>query len=305
MGYKLRTMGCGGSEEEPKKEVAATQKDAGVLMYFAGLRSRGEPCRIAAAYGNLKLTDKLVTFEEWGAIKPTRIAAGEEKPGLPVIITKDGEKEVIKPETEDIMKHLAEMGGTLVIDDTQAKLCHIANTAPMIGADVLLNIADHKAFGVESKEGWITAVTPAFKDVSGMLGKGPFFAGEKPGYGEIFIWHNIDNSSRVAGPELSAALGDDWIKLLAFHKALGELPGIKEYLAGRPGDGQFGQPGSIGNPATEAAPAAEEAAPVAEEAAAAEEAAPVAEEAAPVAEEAAPVAEEAAPVAEEAAPASE
>ena len=48
-------------------------KDAGTLVYFAGLRSRGEPCRMITAYGNVAMKDKLLTFDEWGALKSDKV----------------------------------------------------------------------------------------------------------------------------------------------------------------------------------------------------------------------------------------
>ena len=192
-----------------------------------------------AAYGGVKIANKLLSFEEWGKIK------GEKIPFLPYI-EKEGK---IMLETEKILKHLAELGGKLVVDEKQAALCHTANTHPMQSADPYLNMPEGAwaGFKLPSLDDWAKSVVPILKKCAADLGDGPFFAGETPGYGEIFIWCNIDN--QMSGPgaaQIKAGVGEeDMKKLMAFHAAVAKLPGIKEYLAGRPK--QCGVPGSKGS----------------------------------------------------------
>ena len=80
-------MGCGGSAEEKE------HKDAGTLVYFAGLRSRREPCRMIAAYGDISIKDELLTFDKRDKLK------SDEVPCMPFIRTPD-ESNLF--ETEDI-----------------------------------------------------------------------------------------------------------------------------------------------------------------------------------------------------------
>ena len=85
-------------------------------------------------------------------------------------------------------------------------------------------------------------------DLAAKLGDGPFFAGETPGYGEAFLFHNLDNQFALCKPELTAAIGEEAMgKLDAFYTAFAALDGIKEYLAERPT--VWGVPGSKANPA--------------------------------------------------------
>ena len=56
------------------------------------------------------------------------------------------------------------------------------------------------------------------------FGSTTFFAGEKPGYGECFVFHNIDQCLTLADKELTEAIGEESMKpLKAFHKRFSEL----------------------------------------------------------------------------------
>jgi len=215
-------------------------KDAGQLTYFAGLRSRGEPTQMIAKYGGVKMDVELISFEEWGARK------GDKTPFMPYITNPDGS---ILLETEVICKHLATLGGKFVIDAEQEELCHIANSPPRGGGGGLCNLPDGGAsLGVPTLEEWVEATAPVLKDLAAKLGDGPFFAGETPGYGEAFIFHNLDNSFAIAKTELTAAVGaEDIAKLEAFYDKFAALDGIKDYLAERPK--VWGMPGSKAQPA--------------------------------------------------------
>lgn len=236
-------MGCGISNDsldEPNKPAQVTAA-AGKMTYFAGLRSRGEPTQLVAKYGNVKMEVDLIDSETWGKIKSSKI------PSMPFITKPDGS---IMLETCDIMKHLAELGGKFVVDDKQAELCKMANEAPLQIADPLWNTPPEvqQALGVPPFETVFEMVVPVFQDLVTKLGDGPFFAGEKPGYAEAFIFHNIDNWFALCKDELSAKLGAEAMgKLEAFYTKFAALDGVKEYLAGRPTT--WGIPGSKANPA--------------------------------------------------------
>ena len=79
------------------------------------------------------------------------------------------------------------------------------------------------------------------------FGAGPFFAGAAPGYGEVHVFHNLQNVLQCFKDEFTASVGADGIaKLEAFCAKMAALDGIKEYLASRPAT--FGMPGSKLNP---------------------------------------------------------
>merc|ERR1711966_342514 len=89
--------------------------------------------------------------------------------------------------------------------------------------------------GIEASD-YAAVIAPELKTLANKLGDKKFFAGETPGYGEAFVWHNIDNIK--AGNEIDAikaAIGDKKVvdKLNDFHKRFSELDGIKEYLVKR------------------------------------------------------------------------
>jgi glutathione S-transferase len=232
-------MAAGAAATSQDSTIGGIFKDAGTLTYFAGLKSRGEPTQMIAKYGGVQMKVNLITFEEWGQLKSDKI------PFMPFITQPDGK---IVLETEYICKHLAIMGGKFVVDSKQEELCKIANSAPMQLADPLYNLPDGGAsLGVPPFEKWLEAVIPVLKDLVSKLGDGPFFAGEAPGYGEAFIFHDLDNQFALAKPELTAGIGlEAMAKLEAFYARFAALDGIKEYLAERPK--VWGVPGSKANP---------------------------------------------------------
>jgi len=242
----VTSMGCASSTPAtevppPKTDApAATGKDAGQLTYFAGLKSRGEPTQIIAAYGGVKMDVELIDFEEWGKRKSDKF------PFMPYITQPDGS---IFLETEAICKHLATLGGKFVIDDKQAELCNIGNSPPLQLADPLYNLPDGGAsLGVPAFEAWLEMAAPKLKELVEKLGDGPFFAGKEPGYGEAFIFHNLDNIFALCKTEITAAIGEEAIgKLQAFYDKFAALDGVKDYLAKRPT--VWGVPGSKANPA--------------------------------------------------------
>merc|ERR1711904_321907 len=180
-------MGCGASSQPSDSNAPAgsnapadSPKDAGTLVYFAGFRSRGEPCRIVAAYGGITMKDELLTPEQWGERKSDKC------PHLPYISKPDG--------------------STL-----------------------------HE-----------TMIAPELKKLAEELGDKKFFAGDTPGYGEAFLWHNLNNIKTCCHDEVCTAVGDEAVmkKLIEYHDRFAALPGIKEYLAGR--SQKCGAPGSKG-----------------------------------------------------------
>jgi glutathione S-transferase len=256
-------MGCGGSdtkeEKAPQVEVkadAAKAPGALTMTYFAGLRSRGEVVQMCAAHGEVKHEMKFLTFEEWMPFK------GEQEKmepkgmtTLPFVTKPDGKN---MGETCDVLKYLAELGGKFVVDEATHKLAERANSNEFMICDPVLNLPEEMRPGKVTKEDAIKAYTDQLKTLATELGDKNFFAGEKPGYGECFVFHNIDNCLTLADKELTEAIGEESMKpLKAFHKRFSELSGIKEYLAGRPK--AFGFPGTLGNPApaADAKPAAE------------------------------------------------
>merc|ERR1712178_512687 len=119
-------MGCGGSSADKEQP-----KDAGKLHYFTKIRSRGESVRMVARASDLKLVeDPIDMMNDWESIKPT---LPEGKQYVPYITKPDGSKlwEVV-----DILKHLAELGGVLVVDAIQEEWAKKANDMPWLAVDL-------------------------------------------------------------------------------------------------------------------------------------------------------------------------
>jgi glutathione S-transferase len=245
-------MGCGGSNDGEQEQVNSApagaptgapaapgeSKNVGKMVYFGGARSRGEPTQIIAAYEGLTMEAELIDFEEWGKRKSDKI------PYMPYIEQPDGS---IMLDTEVILKHLAVTGGKFVVDDKTADLAHRGNSAPLFLTDPYVNApaGQEAAFGApDPKETWLEQVKPEWKKLAEELGDGPFFAGEKPGYGEAFIWHNIDQGMILDKAAMTEACGEEGMKKLeAWHAKFAALDGVKDYLAKRPK--KFGFPDSF------------------------------------------------------------
>ena len=95
-------------------------------------------------------------------------------------------------------------------------------------------------------EDWKKAAAEVLKDYATRLGDGPFFAGAAPGYGEAYVFHNLDNCFGLgASPGWAALVGEEAAaKLKAFYDAFAALDGVKEYLEKRK-ERTYGMPGSF------------------------------------------------------------
>merc|ERR1712060_715167 len=123
------------------------------------------------------------------------------------------------------------------IDAKTEELCKIANDLPIQLADPIFNLpgGGGTAPGTPNFEEWCENTAEVMKGYVTKLGDGPFFAGEKPGYGEAFVWHNLDNCFAIDKIKFTELVGEEGIgKLTAFYDRFAALDGIKEYLAKRP-----------------------------------------------------------------------
>ena len=218
-----------------------TMADAGKFTYFAGLRSRGEAPQMIAKIGGLKMEVELIDFPTWGSRKSDSI------PYMPYITKEDGS---IMLEVVDICKHLAVLGGKLVVDDDQYALATKFNSAPMQLADPMANIpgAPGATGPCPALDEWVPSVAPILTEAATKLGDKPFFAGDKPGFADVYVFCILMNTLDGAKAEVTAACGADVVaKFEKFIATMSELDGIKQYLAERPK--VFGLPGSRLNPA--------------------------------------------------------
>jgi len=59
--------------------------------------------------------------------------------------------------------------------------------------------------GVPEYDVWLPLAIDELKKYAAELGDGPFFAGESPGYGEAFVWHNLGSETALLLPPLIPA----------------------------------------------------------------------------------------------------
>jgi len=239
--------------EAPAAEAPAAQEAAAYTMVYFGLRSRGEPPRLVAAYSGVTIENKALSPEEWGAFKADGAKPEEERTdnkagiqSLPYVIHPDGK---MQAETLDVMQIFATAGGRMVDDaDTRAIGDNANSIANFIDPYLNLDQATRDAFGITTPQNEAFAqAAEAFKEFATTLGDKAFFAGDMPGYGEAFVFHNIDNAKSIekdGSTKWAELVGDGWATLEKYHANFAGQPGVKEYLEAR-GD-KCGMPGSIG-----------------------------------------------------------
>lgn len=185
------------------------------------------------------MKDELLTPEQWGERKSDKC------PHLPYISKPDGST---LHETVDILEHLAVMGGKFVVDANQKAMATKINGPPFMCVDPYLNLPEPAwaDLGVPPFAEFPAMIAPELKKLAEELGDKKFFAGDTPGYGEAFLWHNLNNIKTCCHDEVCTAVGDEAVmkKLIEYHDRFAALPGIKEYLAGR--SQKCGAPGSKG-----------------------------------------------------------
>ena len=200
----------------------------GTLTYFVPVRSRGEPVQLCIAYGKVDMGVELISFDEWGKRKAAGVA-----PFLPYITQPNGK---IMLDTCVIMKHIGKLGG-MKVDRQQDELCKIANDPPIQLCDPTFNLpggGGRDKAGQPEYDKWFADTGEVLKDYAARLGDKPFFAGDKPGYAECYVWHNLDNCFGIDKAAFAEYLGEEAMgKLVGFYDRFAELDGVKEYLARR------------------------------------------------------------------------
>merc|ERR1712178_149057 len=101
---------------------------------------------------------------------------------LPFVTKPDGKN---MGKTCDVLKYLAELGGKFVVDEATHKLAERANSDAFMITDPVLNLPEEMRPGGATKEVAIKTLTDGLKTLATELGDKNFFAGEKPGYGEV------------------------------------------------------------------------------------------------------------------------
>lgn len=240
-------------------------------LYYLPLRGRAECLRMMLAYAGLPYTNRVVSLDEWPALKPSMPPGlGAEFPnrpkgnrGLPVLELPDGTR---MPESVDIALHIARVatdaGTPLLPSDPKeaevaAKMYEASQSLPLAWPMAcLVRFPVEKAEAImrgESMGEWMEGprsfdrLMPTLRALVKELGDGPFFGGERPHYGDFGVWRVADNLT-LLDPEAHKGLGRAWD---AWVQRMSGLPGCSEYLANRPGpphnqlDPDAGYPGSI------------------------------------------------------------
>ena len=216
----------------------------GELMYFP-FRGRGQMIELILHYGGLAYTLRVVPMDDWPQVKPATPS------GVVPVFTPTAVFDDPTPfaETATIAKYVAgfsDVSGLLPADTegqaSAAKLFDMANSPPLNACDALLNF---KPASEAAKEmpGYIKEAISTLQKLEPQLkNTGPFFGGATPHYGDLGLFHTVDNMTSLE-PKVLAGLGATWT---AWYKAISAFPRIQAYLKSRPNamSGDVGMPGS-------------------------------------------------------------
>jgi glutathione S-transferase len=200
------------------------------LIYF-DVRGRAEPIRLLLAYTRTPYTDRGIKRSDWPAVKST-VPLGQ----VPVLIERSSEGELVIPQSQAILRHLARALDVYGRNQRERARCDIA-------AETVVELRaafNHVAFN----PGWLKdqAATDAhYRDtfprfrawlertIEESEGRGEqFFAANEPTYADILVFDTLDvhllvQPSCLDGHGASQRFMDD----------MRALPGLAEYLASR------------------------------------------------------------------------
>jgi len=191
-----------------------------------------------AAYSGHKLDQDIFTMSQWGNYK-RRMPKGQ----VPVLQLPDGR---MMPEMNDIMKFLAQLpspvGRQLVVDAKQDSIARAVNGALFDSVGHIVELYSASQAVAQSSTIRVQA-TQFLQQFGDHLGDDPFFGGQTPGYGELGLWHFVDDCLLM----VTDLLDHTDANIKQWYARVAALPGLEEHLADRPqvGAGEYGMPGSI------------------------------------------------------------
>jgi len=195
------------------------------LTYFDA-RGRAEPTRLMLAYSKTKYDDRRVTEGDWEKVKPTT-PMGQ----LPVLEI-DG-KQICQ--TRAINKYLArkmDLNGSTDMDEAEIDMYAggVDDFWPLLMPFFAKrkDMDEAKKTLCEINETKLQTMLPCWTKFIEKTGTG-YLVGKKPTYADFMLFAMLDNFVQWNNSILTPHP-----KLVNYHKTIGNLPGVKEYLASRP-----------------------------------------------------------------------
>jgi len=215
------------------------------VIYFSGIRSRGDIVRLVAAIREIPLDYKHPA--DWAAEK-----ASAPEGTLPY--GKDLRTGTVYPNSADLCSHLAQMEHNnmpvVVNDELQQILYTACNEGQISDINRMFNLTmkdndKYVPYKVESGDEKFAAALGAFfqhwSDEYTKAGTVFLSKQDQPGVGEVMLFHIID-LSLVTFPEVVKK----YPRILSFFKSFISIPSIKSFLQSRDRRGSVGRIGSLG-----------------------------------------------------------
>eukprot|EP01039_Chlorochromonas_danica_P009266 gene9266-10230_t len=194
-----------------------------LTLYYFPLRARAEPIRMMFFYGNIPFSDVIIPMTEWKGIKEQ----GELAPfgQLPCLRLPNGE---IIAQSGAIARFAAKLARLYPEDAVAAAkadmIFEFAQELNMINP--LLNFWPVTTdMWKNNYESFFNALPHHLEAADKLLGRGPFFGGPSPHYGDIAMFHILDSCFTMEPSCL-----DKHPRLKQFVEAVSGLPGVSHYL---------------------------------------------------------------------------
>ena len=196
-----------------------------ILTYFDFSGSRGEECRMALFVAGVDFEDNRIKGETWPDLKPTTPYGclptleingrmiGQSNAILTLIGTQHG---LLPEDPIEAAQHLAILSA---VEDLRGM---IVPTMREKDED------KKKATREELSKGFLTTWA---KQISALMGEGPFLAGENISIADIKLYMAIRWIVSGVLDYISPATFTDHPKLMQLHQAVGDHPKIAEWIA--------------------------------------------------------------------------
>ena len=215
------------------------------IVYFA-VRAKDQAAKMALAYGKIPF-DEVLPADYFG--KPWAEAKAEATfSQLPLLVVDD----TVIAQSVTILRFCARLAGLVPANPlAEARADQACNAAEELGiVNPLVNMFTMEKF-VDAKKTFFQAFPAKLANLARFLGQGPFFAGKYPSYGDLNVYHHLDNA-RLLEPGCL----DEHPNIITLMRAVENLQGVKSFLAARRACEGIGVAPMLAAPAAPPSPAA-------------------------------------------------